>query len=102
MRMKDHQSAGVRGAGATFEVSDRYEVLGLLGQREFGTVAVGLDRQTGKKLAITHIHPIAVSRSRARYILREITTMRVLQHHPNVRRQRQLEIDKQALQANCL
>lgn len=83
--MKDHQPTETR--GATSEVSGRYKVLGLLGHGSFGTVAAGLNRETGKKLAITRIHPIAGSISGARHILKEITTMRVLQHHPNVRQQ---------------
>ena len=41
------------------ELCDRYKVLDLLGQGSFGTVATGVDRKTGKRLAIKHIHPMA-------------------------------------------
>ena len=67
------------------ELCDRYKVLDLLGQGSFGTVATGVDRKTGKRLAIKHIHPMAHTPCRARHILREVTIMRILQHHPNVR-----------------
>lgn len=72
--------------GVKFDLDDRYEVFGLLGQGSFGTVAAALDRETGKKLAIKHIHPIADSRSGARHILREVTIMKLLRYHPNVRK----------------
>lgn len=74
-----------KGGALPFEVGDRYEVLGLLGQGSFGTVATATDRETGKKLAIKHIHPIAGSRSGARHILREVSIMRALRCQPNVR-----------------
>lgn len=67
------------------ELCDRYTVLDLLGQGSFGTVAASVDRETGKRLAIKHIHPMAHTPCRARHILREVTIMRILQHHPNVR-----------------
>lgn len=66
--------------------SSRYKVLGLLGQGSFGTVAAGIDRNTGKKLAIKHISPVAGDRSDARHILREVVIMRLLRYHPNVSR----------------
>lgn len=80
--MEDHVPTEI--GGVRFEVDDRYEVLGLLGQGSFGTVATATDRETGKKLAIKHIHPIAGSHSGARHILREVIIMRALRYHPNV------------------
>lgn len=71
--------------GALFEVGDGYDVLDLLGEGSFGTVATATDRETGTKVAIKRIHPIAGSRSGARHILREVSIMRALRYHPNVR-----------------
>lgn len=71
--------------GAHFTVGDQYEVRDLLGQGSFGTVVTATDRNTGKKLAIKHINPIAGSRSGATHILREVSIMRALRRHPNVR-----------------
>jgi len=81
--MRDTMSHEV--GGVLFEVGDRYEVLGLLGQGSFGIVAAGLERGTGKKLAIKRVQPIAVSCSGARHVLRELAIMRALRYHPNVR-----------------
>lgn len=69
-----------------FDPGDPYTVLGLLGQGgAFGaTVAAGLERKTGKKVAIKHIYPIATDRASARHILREVTIMRLLRCHPSV------------------
>eukprot|EP00903_Cladosiphon_okamuranus_P008871 g8493.t1 len=80
--MEDHMSPGI--GGAPFEVGDGYDVLGLLGEGSFGTVATATDHETGKKLAIKRIHPIAGSRSGARHILREVSIMRALRYHPNI------------------
>lgn len=74
----------MRLGGVSFDPGDPYMILGLLGQGAFGAVAAGLERETGKRLAIKHICPIAADRSGARHILREVTIMRLLRYHPNV------------------
>lgn len=85
-KAKPSSSTMINGVG--FKLDNRYKVLGLLGRGSFGTVAAGLDKKTGKKVAIKHIYPIANSRSEARHILREVTIMRLLRWHPNVRENR--------------
>ncbi|CAM9331285.1 unnamed protein product [Scytosiphon promiscuus] len=82
--------------GVKFEVGDTHEVLGLLGQGSFGIVAAGLEIRTGKKVAIKRIHPIADSLVRARHVLREVITLRVLRCHPNIINVEDIRLDAQS------
>ncbi|CBJ29861.1 Dihydrolipoamide S-acetyltransferase [Ectocarpus siliculosus] len=70
--------------GVKLEVEDRYRVLGALGHGSFGIAVAASEHPTGRKLAIKRIRPLPDSRSRARHILREITTMKLLRHYPNI------------------
>lgn len=72
--------------GVKFDLGNRYKLLSLLGRGTFGTVAAGCDVESGKKVAIKHVHPIADNLSGARHILREVATMKLLRNHPNVRK----------------
>lgn len=73
--------------GVAFTIDKkRYKVNKLLGCGSFGVVAAGLDRKTGKNVAIKRISPFADEASDARHILREVVIMRLLRYHPNVSR----------------
>ncbi|CAM9900262.1 unnamed protein product, partial [Sphacelaria rigidula] len=86
-QLNNDDSSGTQIGGVVFTIDpNRYKVVGLLGCGSFGVVAAGLERKTGGKVAIKRICPIADRASDARHILREVSIMRLLRHHPNVSR----------------
>jgi serine/threonine protein kinase len=73
--------------GCTFHVEPKYQPLDAIGQGSYGVVCSVKNSETGEKLAIKKITPMAGDEWDATHTLREIRLMRCLGAHENVREQ---------------
>lgn len=71
--------------GFTFHVAPKYQPLDAIGQGSYGVVCSVKNGETGEKLAIKKITPMAGDEWDATHTLREIRLMRCLGAHENVR-----------------
>lgn len=71
--------------GCTFHVATKYQPLDAIGQGSYGVVCSVQNSETGEKLAIKKITPMAGDEWDATHTLREIRLMRCLGAHENVR-----------------
>lgn len=73
--------------GHTFTISSRYDFANcvILGKGSYGIVSQAKDTLSQKRVAVKRIRPYAEDKWDAKYTLREILLMKLLNNHPNVR-----------------
>lgn len=67
-----------------FKIDAKYEPIKALGHGAFGVVCSALNKETGQKVAIKKMTPMAESKVDGVHALREIRLMRWLGRHPNI------------------
>jgi mitogen-activated protein kinase 6 len=70
--------------GQSFHVDAKYSPIKPLGRGAYGIVVAALNRDTGRKVAIKRVSPMARTIVDAKHTLREIRLMRLLGRHRNV------------------
>lgn len=70
--------------GTKFDIDERYTFVKALGKGAYGVVCSTRDSQTGNKVAIKKICPMAKSVYDAKHTLREIRLLRHCGQHPNI------------------
>ncbi|KAJ0403438.1 hypothetical protein ATCC90586_001727 [Pythium insidiosum] len=70
--------------GSVFQVDARYEFLNALGKGSYGIVCAAKDRETGHRLAIKKVCPMAKRSVDAKHTLREVLLLQFLGKHPNI------------------
>ena len=73
--------------GHTFSISSRYDFTKcfIVGKGSYGVVSQANDTLNQKRVAIKRIRPYAEDKWDAKYTLREIRLMKLLNNHPNVK-----------------
>lgn len=70
--------------GTRFTIDKKYVPTKALGKGAYGVVCACRNAETGSKVAIKRISPMAASRVDGLHVLREIRLMRWLGKHPNI------------------
>lgn len=71
-------------ASTTFTIDRKYSDLKAIGKGSYGVVCSALDGNTGRRIAIKKITPMAKHIMDAKHVLREIRLMRHMGKHENV------------------
>ena len=71
-------------ASTTFTIDRKYSDLKAIGKGSYGVVCSALDAQSGKRIAIKKITPMAKHLDNAKHVLREIRLMRHMGKHENI------------------
>ncbi|TMW58341.1 hypothetical protein Poli38472_011929 [Pythium oligandrum] len=77
-------SVGFKVYGSHFKVDARYEFLNPLGKGSYGIVCAAKDRESGQRIAIKKVCPMAKRSVDAKHTLREILLLQLLGKHPNI------------------